>query len=217
MEINEKLAKESLENCLDEREFFTTGYYKSIGILLFSLLSLISSVFFAYYSFFVYKAPVSYIVLNKDNKLLEEKSLTELHVSNNVIEQWANDSIMDIMSWNYLNFDKQGVKVNKYFFEEEAPKFMTVFNDLYLQKMIKANQGIVIPEVVNMFEVKKEVMWKGRKAVIINGDFLLKVYGFDGLKVFRYYAQIAIAREEFSQKESGLSIIRIDLNNKKVN
>ena len=210
--FNKELALKSLEKSLSEREFYTFGYLKSLGIMLFTLLSMSLSVVYFCYAFFIYEPPVSYVALNPEKRMFEEVPLTQLHIEVKELEQWANDAVTDIMSWNYLSYDAHGVKVSKYFFESEIPKFMTIFNNLYLQKMVRSQQAIVIPEMINVFKVEKEVMWQDKKAFILEGSMLLKIYGRDGMKTLRYFITVAISREKFSNKQDGLSILKIDFN-----
>ena len=215
MEFNKNLAMKSFEKSLDEREFYTVGYLKSLGIMVFTLLSMIISFGYVGYAYLVYQPPVSYVALNENYQMLEELPLTEMHMENKEVIQWTNDAIKDLMSWSYLSVDTHGIKAQRYFFNKEGVKFMEQFNKLYLQKMIKSSKATVIPEIIDIFDIKKTVTWKGRTAIILEGSLVLKIYGKDGLKAIRYYARIVIGRESFSQKQDGLSIIKIDLDTEK--
>jgi hypothetical protein len=216
MEFDKELGEKSFEKSLDEREFYTVGYMKSLGIMVFTLITLILSFGYMFYGSFIYEPPVSYLALNAEKRMLEEKLLTELHIETKELEQWTNDAVLDITSWNYLSYDTHGISVDKYFDSAETPKFMEKFNALFLQKMVRSQKAIVIPEILSVFKVSKNVKWKGKAAFIIKGSVLLKIFGKDSVKTIKYYITVAVARESFAIKQDGLSILKIDLNTEKV-
>ena len=199
----------SLEKSLEEREFFNTGYYNSLGIMFFTFLTFISSIGYLMYALFVYQPPISYIALNEQERLLEEKPLDRFHMTQEQVVQWATDAVLDIYSYNYLSHDKHGKKVSQFFIQQELNKFMADFNSLNLQKIVKGQKAIVIPEVLRAFEFAQSGKYAGSAAAIIKGVIFLKIHGTEGIKGIRYEVEVTVSRVEFSTQKDGLSIVAI--------
>lgn len=203
------LGLKSLEKSLEEREFFNSGYYNSLGIMFFTFLTFISSIGYLLYALFVYQPPISYIALNEEERLLEEKPLNSFHMTKEEVVQWTTDAVLDIYSYNYLSMDKHGKKVAQYFVQEELNRFMTDFNGLNLQKIVKGQKAIVVPEILRTFEFDKSGSYAGRAAAVIKGIIFLKIHADEGIKGIRYEVEVTVSRVEFSTQKDGLSIISI--------
>jgi hypothetical protein len=209
--FDKDLALKSLEKSLDEREFYSVGYQKSLAIMILTLISLMSAVTYAGYAFFIYQPPVSYLALNEDYKMLEEKPLNVAHTSKEEMMQWATDSVKDVLSWNHVSFKEHGMIVNKYFFQKEAPKFMKLFNELYLQEMVKFEKAVVVPDFISPFQLEKEGKYGSRKAFMLYSTILLKRIGKDGTKIEKYDVKVLVAREKFSVQKDGFSIVKLEI------
>lgn len=208
--LNE-LGMKSFEKSLEEREFFQSGYYHSLGIMFFTFLTFICSIGYLLYALFVYQPPISYIALNEEERLLEEKPLDTFHMSKQEVVQWTTDAVLDIYSYNYLSFDTHGKKVSQYFMEKELPKFMSEFNELNLQKIVEAQKAIIVPEVLKTFEFDVEGKYANSAAAMIKGVIFLKIHGSEGIKGIRYEVNVTVSRVEFSTQKDGLSIVSIQL------
>lgn len=206
-----ELGKKSLEKSFEEKDFLKEGYYKSLGILFFSIASFFVGVGYLFYAYFVYTPPVSYLVLDSDHRVLEEKPLDSFHTEMSSIEQWLNDAFIDIFSYNYINFDKHGVVVSKYFYEKEMPKFMNEFNSLIIQKMLENGKGISTVETLKAFEYQDDGTYGNRKAATFEGIFLIKLNLSEGIKTVRYKVEALVAREKFSIQKDGLIIVGLKL------
>ncbi len=207
----EEIGIKSLEKSLAEREFFNSGYYHSLGIMFFTFLTFLCSIGYLIYAMFVYQPPISYIALNEEEKLLEEKPLDSFHLSKQAVVQWTTDAVLDIYDYNYLSFDSHGQKVSQYFMEKELPKFMSEFNELNLQKIVEAQKAIVVPEVLKTFEFDVEGKYSNSAAAMIKGVIFLKIHGSEGIKGIRYEVNVTVSRVEFSTQKDGLSIVSIQL------
>jgi hypothetical protein len=204
-----EIGMKSFEKLLDEREFFQSGYYNSLGIMFFTFLTFISSIGYLLYAVFVYQPPISYIALNEEQRLLEEKPLDKFHLTKEEVVQWNTDAILDIYSYNHLSIDTHGNKVSKYFVDTELSKFMTDFNGLNLQKIVEVQKAIVVPEILKSFEFDASGSFGGKAAAVIKGIIFLKIHGTDGIKGIRYEVDITVSRVPFSVQKDGLSIVSI--------
>ena len=206
-----EIGMQSLQKSFSEREFFNSGYYHSLGIMFFTFLTFISSIGYLIYAMFIYQPPISYIALNEEEKLLEEKPLDSFHISKQEVVQWTTDAVLDIYDYNYLSFDAHGKKVSQYLMDKELPKFMSEFNELNLQKIVKAQKAIVVPEVLKTFEFDVQGKYSDSAAAMIKGVIFLKIHGSEGIKGIRYEVNVTVSRVEFSTQKDGLSIVSIQL------
>ena len=89
-------------------------------------------------------------------------------------------------------------------------------------KLEHSKKAIVIPEILSVFKVSKNVKWKGKAAFIIKGSVLLKIFGKDSVKTIKYYKNskkmpsFATASKKSRIKVSLSSVIKINTKCKEI-
>lgn len=209
----QKLIDKVNKNKIRDQEKIKSSYFYSIGVFFFSVLSFISTSIYFYYSYYIYTPPASFIVLNGDNKILEEISLKEDNMSieelNNLINEW----VRDILDYNYLNFDQHGSKIKKYFSNDIAYRdFMNVFQELRIQTKILANKGIVTTKVINPIVVENQRIYNDyQKVYQMRGSYALEMVFVNGIEPIRYEIFLNVTRQRLVDNPYGIAIETISL------
>jgi hypothetical protein len=194
-----------------KRDFYKDNFFKSLGVLIFSILTFATSIMYTYYSYFHYSPPSNFIALDENNRVLEEIDLSLDVKTPEELNQWANDSIKEIFSYNYLTFDKQGVNIKHLFSEYSYKKFMGVFNNLRLQKKIEAQEAILEPYMLKTIKIDQSGDYNGRKAWQMKGVLLLNIHGKDGLERMKFNVSVVVTRTSFKDNKEGVVIEKIQL------
>lgn len=212
-DIFKESGKYAAEMIIKEKEFYKDSYLKQIGIFLFSILSLVTGLYYLYYAHFLYEPPVSYLVVDENERILKQYPLDKLHVKKEDMVQWASNAITDIFSYNYLTFETHGKTVSKYYSEnKQFDKFMNEFNGLTLQQIVKNQKGIVIPNFKRQLELSEEgKVGKYKAAFSLIGELKLELHGSEGIKVLIRKIKIVVYRESFEVNKDGFSIMDISL------
>jgi hypothetical protein len=200
-----------LENSVREFGFYKDGSFKMLGISFFLLLTLASSVAYSYYSYFIYTPPSNFIVLDEDFRVLEEVPLNEDVLTPDELSQWANDSVITILSYNYLNSDKHGSKINELFFKPAYKEFMNVFNNSRLLIKVKTQEAIVVPQIITPIKIDQEGVLSERKAWQLSGTIVLNIHGKSGLERQRLDVKMIIVRTSFKENSNGFLIQKVQL------
>jgi hypothetical protein len=219
---NKKIEQEKEEIMLDrlkesriERDYYKDNAFKSLGVLIFTLLTFVSSGFFSYYSYQHYSPPSSFIALDEEGRILEEISLDTDVMSDEELTQWANESLIDILSYNYLSFDKHGSKIKDYFSDKAYSDFSAAFNGLRLQKKVKVQKAIVQAVMTKPTQISQTGMVAAntRKAWMLKGEVILNIHGKDGIERVKYDLDVLIIRTTFKENKLGILIEKVQLTN----
>lgn len=209
-DIFSESGKLSADMIMKEKEFYKDSYLKQIGILFFSILSLFTGVYYLYYANFLYEPPVSYIVIDENERILKQYPLDKLHVKKEDMIQWASNAVMDIFSYNYLTFESHGKTVSKYYSNnKQFDKFMSEFNSLTLQQIVKNQKAIIVPNFRKQLELSEEGKLNKKAAFSLNGELKLEMHGSEGIKVIVRKIKIIVYRESFEINKDGFSIMEI--------
>lgn len=206
--INKKIKKVN-EKKIKKQTEIKNSYYQSIGILLSMLVIFFATAFFFYKSYFDYQPPAKFIVLNEDYTVLEEKSLKEDIMSEGQMNNLVNEMIEDVFSYHYLNIDKHGVKIKKYFANRYAyEQFMEAFNSLRVQDKIRANKGIMVPEMTSSpLKLKSSQLYKNvYLTYTFTGVYLLKIHTVDGVEMIKRNISVLLSRQKLTNSQYGLGI-----------
>lgn len=201
------------EMIVKEKEFYKDSYLKQIGILFFLILSLFSGLYYLYYAYFIYEPPVSYLVIDENERILKQYPLDKLHVKKEEMIQWASNAVLDIFSYNYLTFETHGKTVSKYYSQNaQYDKFMKEFNSLTLQQIVKNQKAIIVPNFKKQLEVTQEGKFgKNKIAFSLTGELKLEMHGSEGIKVIVRKIKVVVYRESFEINKDGFSIMEIVL------
>lgn len=144
------ISKELKSNALavfSRFSYYKTGYHKTLGILIFSILITLMSSYSLIYSMFMYKAPNVYLPVNSIGQLVDPVPLTEPLFTDNEIRKFSADAFSAISNYNY-------VTVNSTYFTDISewftPKSFKVYKDDF-------NNGSEIKVVKENFFVVKEI------------------------------------------------------------
>lgn len=213
----ELTQEEMIENAniakVKERKKIKGSYFYSLGIFIFTLLMLVSTSVFLYYSYVHYTPPSSFIVLNADNKILEEASLKEDIMSEEAVSNLVNKWLTDIFSYHYLNLDEHGVKIKPYFSNDRSySDFMNVFQDLRMQVKILEGKGIVNPIVISPLIVSNTRIYNDyQKVYQLKGMYVIELIFTDGKEAIRYEVGLNVSRQRLVDNPYGLAIETISL------
>ena len=212
---NEEIMFSRIEASVIKRDYLRDNFYKSLGILIFTLLTFISAIWYASYSFFIYSPPSKFLALNEEGRVLEEVPLLDNVVEEGELTQWVNDNITEILTYNYINYSKHGGAIKRNFTENGYSDFMSAFGKLKLQVKIKAQKAIVEPYLVEPLKVENTgaVAGGSRKAWMTKGTIVLNIHGKNGLERQKYIAKVLVIRTTFKENKKGLAIEKIQLIN----
>ncbi len=201
------------EMIVKEKEFYKDSYLKQIGILFFMLLSLFSGLYYVYYANFLYEPPVSYVVIDENERILKQYPLDKLHVKKEDMVQWVSNAVLDIFSYNYLTFETHGKTVSKYYSQNnQFDKFMKEFNALSLQQIVKNQKAIIVPNFKKQLEVAEQgKIGKNKIAFSLKGEIKLEMHGSEGIKVIVRKIKVVVYRENFEINKDGFAIMEIVL------
>ena len=151
-ENEEKIKNEYGKEIVIKHKFYRDGYLKSMGIVLFTALTLAISIYWSY-QMYSYVPPVKYIPVDAENKVLEKLPESVAVMSDDQLKQWTYDAIADILSYDYYRLDTHGAKIRKYFSARSFEEFMTDFKESSDIKRVQRNFFIAdiepsMPEIV---------------------------------------------------------------------
>jgi hypothetical protein len=146
-----------------KHSFYKDGYLKSLGIVLFTLLTLATSVYWSAHMF-MYEPPVKYIPVDAENKVLKEVPESQAVMTDAQLKQWTYDALSVIFSYDYYRVDTHGAKIRKYFSTKSFEEYMEVFKESSDIKRVQRNFFIVdvepsMPELVQSGQLNNGALY----------------------------------------------------------
>jgi hypothetical protein len=198
-----------------KRDFIHDNYFKNLGILLFTFLTLASAILYSSYSYFVYEPPAKFLATDEERRVLEEIPLLEDVMPEENLNQWANEQLVKIFTYNHISFPKHGGTIKPAFSENGYRDFIAAFNELRLQTKVTEQKAIVEPILVQPLKVKNDgsVAGNTRKAWMLEGVVVLNLHGANGKEMYKYNASILLIRSTFKENKNGITIEKVQLFN----
>lgn len=211
LELSKDLQTNALST-LQRFKFYKDGYMLSLGILFFTIISVITAGYFLFYSAFLYKAPNTYLPVNEQEQLLDAIPLSQSIYTDNEIRQFATDALNKLTDYNYVTvnstyftdirdlFTKTGFKNYKEQFEN-SPEI----------KMVKTNYFVVSSNIVTDARLPKDankaLRAKSRKYVWVVELTSNRVYqNSNGFTYTNYKTRMIIIRTPRSENKKGIAI-----------
>lgn len=203
-EIKEQIKNEIIKNNQKVNAFYTF----TLGSLLINIIIFISSLFFLQNAI-NYEAPIKYITVDKDRKIVENNDLSKFSKTNNEIKQWFVDALDKTFTYNFTNIEEHPLSVKKFFDEKGFLEFKNQFensSDIILVKKDKAVSSVI---KINPPKILKEGVLDGVALIRLQTEMSQYFQAKDGTRRENYKVTVVIGRKDFSTYEDGLAIISI--------
>ncbi len=146
-----------------KHKFYKDGYLKSLGIVLFTLLTFAVAVYWAAHMY-MYEPPVKYIPVDAENQVLKQIPESQPVMSEEQLKQWTYDAMVDIFSYDYYRIDTHGAKIRKYFSAKSFEEYMTNFKESSDIKRVQRNFFIVdvepsMPEIIQSGQLNNGTLY----------------------------------------------------------
>lgn len=148
----DKFKSDYSKEVVIKHRFYKDGYLKSLGIVLFSLLTFAVAVYWSAHMY-LYEPPVKYIPVNAENQVLKQVAESQPVMSEEQLKQWTYDAMSEIFSYDYYRVDTHGSKIRQYFSAKSFEEYMANFKESSDIKRVQRNFFIVdvepsMPEIV---------------------------------------------------------------------
>ena len=210
--VNNKVDK-NIKKSFSEKSKIKKAYYDTIIIFTCTIIMLLSSGIFLYNAYFNYTPPASFIVLNEDNRVLEDIPITEDYVSESELNNLVNNWIVEIFNYHYLNLDTHGAKIKDFFANDDAySDFMSTFNGLRLQQRVRALNGIVLPRVIEPITLDDSSLYMNNRRIYqMRGIYVIEIRSSSGTEVQRFNVTVIVSRRSLTERPSGYGIESISI------
>lgn len=193
-------------------DFYKDGYKKSLGILIFNMLSVLIAFSAFIYSAFIYKAPPSFIGVNSNRQLMIEYPLTEPVFSDAEIVNFAATAYRDINNYNYVNLRSNyfsGLK--SYYTEDSLNKYKESFLNTKEMVFIQENSYIVESTILRGVKIDKKESdllssQIGKKIWVVKMKSIKTYQNKDEYIRKNYETTMKVMRVEHTKNERGIAI-----------
>lgn len=211
-EKDTKIEK-NIKKSFSEKSKIKKAYYDTIIIFFCTFLMLLTSIAFLYNAYFNYTPPASFIVLNEDNRVLEDIPITENYVTTSELNNLVNGWISEIFSYHYLNLDTHGAKIKDFFANDDAySDFIQTFNSLRLQQRVRALNGIVLPRVIEPITLEDSSLYRNNRRIYqMRGVYVIEIRSSSGTEVQRFNVTVIVSRRSLTERPSGYGIESISI------
>lgn len=224
------LAKDLKNNAIGvfaRFNFYKDGYKKTLGILIFTLLTMIFTTCSLFYALFVFKAPNGYIPVDSYLRIESQRSLLDPIYTDEEIINYASQAYRKINEYNYVNIDKSYISdISPYFSEKTLASYKEQFFGTNEFKYIKENsfivQSVILKGAKINVEETKRIQDKSPNMKFWVVDLrTAKIYQNEKFYIKKdYLSRVRIARVNQSVNEKGIiiqSIIDIEEKEEKNN
>lgn len=201
-------ADKKVRESFEKKNKIKKTYYESIIIALLTFIIFLSSAIFFYNAYFNYTPPAFFVVLNEDNRVLEDTPITEPVLSEAELNNLVNEWISDIFSYHYLNLDSHGAKIRGYFATDQAySDFMETFNGLRFQQRVRGLRGIVIPKIIEPIIVDSTSIYNNHRRIYqMKGTYIVEIRSSEGVEPQRYNITVVVSRRSLTERPTGYGI-----------
>jgi hypothetical protein len=194
-------------------QFYKDGYKKSLGILTFTLLTLLVSFSALIYSVFIYQAPPSFIPVDGSKKIMIDYNLKEAVYSDKEIVDYASEVYRKVSAYNYVTLRNGSYfsDIYEYFTSNSFNSYKEAFLGSTESTYVQKNSFIVSSTQlngarVNQQESKELSAQVGRKMWVVDLN-LVKFYQNDQNYIARQYkTKVKIMRVPNTSNEKGIAI-----------
>lgn len=193
-------------------DFYKDGYKKTLGILLFSILTLMISSYSLIYATVIYQPKNAYIPVNPQGQVLEPYSLDEAIYTEKEIIDFASESYRAISSYNYVNLKTGYINSLRGFYTDSyLAKYKNIFLSSDESKFVLKNFFIVESVQLRGARIddkKTEILTKQakRKGWVVKLN-TVKVYQNQKKYVRKYYeTYVKIVRVRNDRNHRGIAV-----------
>lgn len=210
------LAKELKENSLAtfaKFDFYKDGYRKTLGIVIFTFLTTIISLYALIYAQFIYSPQNSYIVTNSSGQVLEPTSVKNALYKDVEVIDFATQAYRDINSYNYVSLKNNYFpNLLKHFTEKSLETYKETFNKTAERAYVTEHRFIVESVIFKgaSIDVEESAKWTKKAGGAKMWEVVLhsvKIYQNEGSYVRKQYeTRIRIIRVPSSKNENRIAI-----------
>ena len=193
-------------------DFYKDGYLKSVGVLVFSIMTLAIASYSVYYSSLVFKAPNVYLPVNSISQLVDPVPLDEALFTDNEVRRFASDAFSAISNYNYVTVNSNYfTNISEWFTPNSFMEYKNQFNKSSEIKVVKENFF-----VVNKITVKEATINEVESLKLRNGSSTyLWVVNLKSRRVYQnrtgftyedYDTRMIITRSPVRINERGLAV-----------
>ena len=189
-----QIAKELKTNAIASfarYDFYKDGYKKTLGILIFTLLTVLVSSYALFYSSFLYKPTNAYLPVDPKGYVFEPSSLKKAIHSDSEIIDFASEAYRKISNYNYVNLQTGYISGLREFYTDNTLA-------KYKSKFLSGNEVLYVKE--NFFIVES-VIFKGARIDEEESRILSKKAGVRAWVVKLNATKIYQAEKKYVRKD----------------
>lgn len=200
-----------------ELVFSRNAFYRRLHFLAFAafILSLFIIIALSFIIYFLAKHPTHpvYFATNDVGKIIKVTPITEPNMSDDEVAAWVVEGVQALLSYDYLNYQRQLQSAQKYFTNygwTNAMQSLTLSNNLNgLSKFrwIVITQAVQQPKLITKGILGGAYAWKFEFPILIN--FWSPPYDDNSKLLNPWYIRVIVQRQPILQSYKGLGIIQL--------
>lgn len=203
--MDEDLKNNIYENIEKEKNINNETYKYNIVNIIINIVILLTMTIFFIYSF-SYNPPEKYVLVDRDNKIIENNNLETFSKSEAEIAQWLTKAIKDSFSYNFTNVDIHPSNVKKYYTENGYKSYSKQFEESSDVVIVKKNKAVSTISRVDPPTILKSGIANGRAAIRFETKIVQVFQGYDGSIREKYKITVVILKQDVKDYEDGIAI-----------
>lgn len=203
---------ESEEQAVLQPQWFKRDHAKSLLVLLLLVLGLglILLQFNVFLQTFTYPAPV-FFKMTAAGALVEEKPLDVSNQPENLLFNWAVQVMMNINTFNFVNYNEVINKATVHFTSEGYKDFKDVLENLKIRQNVVDKKLVLSTMPLDAPHIVLEKVFAGRYMWKIQMPLLFKYSSVGYSSSDQYQATFIVARVPISESSRGIRILKYEL------